>query len=97
MILPLDGIKVLEVGQALAGDADIMIQNLRHGIVDNVRVGAEAMLRENLRLIYCSVWAFGASGPLPLAPGFDPLLQAFGVVMTMTGRPDDPPTYCAPA
>jgi crotonobetainyl-CoA:carnitine CoA-transferase CaiB-like acyl-CoA transferase len=83
--------------KALARDADIMIQNLRPGIVDDVGIGAEAMLRENPRLIYCSIWAFGASGPLRLAPGFDPLLQAFGAVMTMTGRPDDPPTFCAPA
>jgi crotonobetainyl-CoA:carnitine CoA-transferase CaiB-like acyl-CoA transferase len=83
--------------KALARDADIMIQNLRPGIVDEVGIGADAMLRENPRLIYCSIWAFGASGPLRLAPGFDPLLQAFGAVMTMTGRPDDPPTFCAPA
>jgi hypothetical protein len=31
------------------------------------------------------------------APGFDPLAQAFGGVMTLTGRPEDPPTFCAPA
>ena len=32
-----------------------------------------------------------------MAPGFDPLLQAYGGVMTLTGRPEDPPTFCAPA
>ena len=50
----------------------------------------------NPRLIYCSIWAFGYQGPLRLAPGFDPLLQAYGAVMTLTGRPEDPPTFCAP-
>jgi formyl-CoA transferase len=83
--------------KALACDADIMIQNLRPGIMDEVGIGAEAMLKMNPRLIYCSIWAFGSRGPLRLAPGFDPLLQAYGAVMTMTGRPDDPPTFCAPA
>ena len=83
--------------KTLAGDADIMIQNLRPGIVDEVGIGPEAMLQVNPRLIYCSIWAFGNAGPLRLAPGFDPLLQAFGAVMTLTGRPDDPPTFCAPA
>jgi crotonobetainyl-CoA:carnitine CoA-transferase CaiB-like acyl-CoA transferase len=83
--------------KAMARDADIMIQNLRPGIVDEVGIGADVMLQVNPRLIYCSIWAFGNRGPLRLAPGFDPLLQAYGAVMTMTGRPDDPPTFCAPA
>ncbi|TWT15159.1 CaiB/BaiF CoA-transferase family protein [Reyranella sp. CPCC 100927] len=81
----------------LAGAADILIQNLRPGIVDDCGIGPDAMLAAHPRLIYCSIWAFGAKGPLRLAPGFDPLLQAFGAVMTMTGRPQDPPTFCAPA
>ena len=81
----------------LLGDADIMIQNLRPGIVDALGIGPEAMLAAHPRLIYCSIWAFGYQGPLRLAPGFDPLLQAYAAVMTMTGRPEDPPTFCAPA
>ena len=83
--------------KALVRDADIMIQNLRPGIVDEVGIGPDVMRSINPRLIYCSIWAFGARGPLRLAPGFDPLLQAFAAVMTLTGRPDDPPTFCAPA
>jgi len=83
--------------KALAQDADILIQNLRPGIVDELGIGADAMLAVNPRLIYCSIWAFGAKGPMRLAPGFDPLLQAYAAVMTMTGRPEDPPTFCAPA
>ena len=81
----------------LVKTADILIQNLRPGIVDDVGIGPDAMLAVNPRLIYCSIWAFGYTGPLRLAPGFDPLLQAYGAVMTMTGRPQDPPTFCAPA
>jgi crotonobetainyl-CoA:carnitine CoA-transferase CaiB-like acyl-CoA transferase len=82
---------------ALAREADILIQNLRPGIVDAAGIGPDAMLAANPRLIYCSIWAFGHQGPLRLAPGFDPLLQAYAGVMTLTGRPDDPPTFCAPA
>ncbi len=83
--------------KGLVRKADILIQNLRPGIVDDVGIGPDAMLAINPRLIYCSIWAFGYTGPLRLAPGFDPLLQAYGAVMTMTGRPEDPPTFCAPA
>ena len=81
----------------LARDADIVIQNLRPGIVDDFGIGPDALMAVNPRLIYCSIWAFGSTGPLRRAPGFDPLLQCYGAVVSLTGRPDDPPTFCAPA
>jgi len=83
--------------KALVKDADILIQNLRPGIVDDLGIGPDALMAVNPRLIYCSIWAFGHTGPLKLAPGFDPLLQCYGAVVTLTGRPEDPPTFCAPA
>jgi crotonobetainyl-CoA:carnitine CoA-transferase CaiB-like acyl-CoA transferase len=52
------------------------------------------MLERHPRLVYVSIWAFGYQGPMRLAPGFDPLLQAFGGMMSLTGRPEDPPTLC---
>lgn len=82
---------------ALVREADILIQNLRPGVVDQFGIGPEAMRAVNPRLIYCSIWAFGHGGPLKLAPGFDPLLQCYGAVVSLTGRPEDPPTFCAPA
>jgi crotonobetainyl-CoA:carnitine CoA-transferase CaiB-like acyl-CoA transferase len=78
----------------LAADADILIQNLRPGVVDALGIGPEAMLARHPRLIYCSIWAFGYQGPLRLNPGFDPLLQAYGGMMSVTGQPDGPPTFC---
>jgi crotonobetainyl-CoA:carnitine CoA-transferase CaiB-like acyl-CoA transferase len=81
----------------LVRDADILIQNLRPGIVGDLGIGPDAMMMVNPRLIYCSIGAFGHTGPLKLAPGFDPLLQCYGAVVTLTGRPEDPPTFCAPA
>jgi len=78
----------------LCETADILIQNLRPGVVDEIGIGPEAMLKRHPRLIYCSIWAFGYEGPLRLKPGFDPLLQAYGGMMSVTGRPEDPPTFC---
>jgi crotonobetainyl-CoA:carnitine CoA-transferase CaiB-like acyl-CoA transferase len=83
--------------KTLVADADILIQNLRSGVVADCGIGPDVMCAVNPRLIYCSVWAFGKNGPLRNAAGFDPLLQAYGGVMSLTGRPDDPPTFCAPA
>ncbi len=81
----------------LARDADILIQNLRPGVVEELGIGPAALLEANPRLIYCSIWAFGHAGPLRLAPGFDPLLQAYGAMMSVTGGPDDPPTFAGAA
>jgi formyl-CoA transferase len=87
----------IEKLKALVRDADILIQNLRSGVVDALGIGPDVLRAVNPRLVYCSIWAFGPRGPLSKAPGFDPLLQAFGGVMMQTGRHDDPPTFCAPA
>lgn len=81
----------------LVKDADILIQNLRPGLVDKFGIGPADLRAVNPRLIYCNIWAFGAKGPLKLAPGFDPLLQAFGAMMTLTGRAEDPPTFAGAA
>jgi crotonobetainyl-CoA:carnitine CoA-transferase CaiB-like acyl-CoA transferase len=78
----------------LCETADILIQNLRPGVVDEIGIGPETMLKRHPRLIYCSIWAFGYQGPMRMKPGFDPLLQAYGAMMTVTGRPEDPPTFC---
>ena len=80
----------------LCETADILIQNLRPGVVDDIGIGPEAMLKRHPRLIYCSIWAFGYQGPLKMKPGFDPLLQAYGGMMSVTGRAEDPPTFAAP-
>jgi formyl-CoA transferase len=87
----------IEKLKTLVRDADILIQNLRSGVVNDLGIGPDDMQAINPRLIYCSIWAFGPKGPLSKAPGFDPLLQAFGGVMMQTGRHEDPPTFCAPA
>ena len=84
----------VEALHRLCETADILIQNLRPGVVEELGIGPEAMLARHPRLIYCSIWAFGYQGPLRLKPGFDPLLQAYGGMMSVTGRPEDPPTFC---
>jgi crotonobetainyl-CoA:carnitine CoA-transferase CaiB-like acyl-CoA transferase len=84
----------VEALNRLCETADILIQNLRPGVVDEIGIGPEAMLKRHPRLIYCSIWAFGYQGPMRMQPGFDPLLQAYGAMMTVTGRAEDPPTFC---
>ena len=63
---------------------------MRAGLVTQYGIGAE--LRErNPRLVYCNLGAFGAKGPYLNRPGYDPLMQAFGGIMSVTGNEGEPP------
>ncbi len=77
--------------KALIGRADVVIQNLRPGQVDALGLGPKEMTAANPKLIYASIGAFGATGPLKDQPGYDPLMQAMGGVMSVTGEPGRPP------
>ncbi len=74
----------------LARRADAVIQNQRPGLVDKLGIGADVLCADNPRLVYASIHAFGKSGPLADRPGYDPLMQAFGGVMSTQGEPDRP-------
>jgi crotonobetainyl-CoA:carnitine CoA-transferase CaiB-like acyl-CoA transferase len=76
----------------LIGEADVVVQNLRPGAIDELGLGAETLTRRFPRLVYCSVWAFGHAGPMRLKPGYEPLLQAFSGLMMMNGDEGGPPT-----
>lgn len=74
----------------MVSDADIVIQNMRAGLVTQFGIGAE-LREQNPRLIYCNLGAFGATGPYVKRPGYDPLMQAFGGIMSVTGNEGEPP------
>jgi crotonobetainyl-CoA:carnitine CoA-transferase CaiB-like acyl-CoA transferase len=82
--------------ELIVAEADIVIQNMRPGLVE--RFGIDARLRQrNPRLIYCNLGAFGSEGPLSDRPGYDPLMQAFGGIMSVTGEEDRPPVRVGPS
>jgi crotonobetainyl-CoA:carnitine CoA-transferase CaiB-like acyl-CoA transferase len=66
--------------------ADVVIQNLRPGVIEAAGLGAPALLATKPELIVCDLCAFGATGPLADKPGYDPLMQAFVGLMSMTGE-----------
>lgn len=71
--------------------ADVLIQNLRPGVMDELGLGAEDLLAANPRLVYCSLWAFGHKGPMHLKPGYEPMIQAFSGLFSINGTEDGPP------
>src|SRR5262249_50217052 len=65
--------------------ADVVMENLRPGVVERLGVDYQTLRALNPRIVYSSVTAFGSHGPYRDQPGFDPLLQAEGGVMATQG------------
>jgi crotonobetainyl-CoA:carnitine CoA-transferase CaiB-like acyl-CoA transferase len=86
--LALDLKRGCEVLLRLVDSADVFIQSLRPGTAVRLGFGPDELRARNKRLVYCDVGAFGKVGPLSELPGYDPLLQAFGGIMSVTGEPD---------
>lgn len=80
----------------IGAEADVVIQNLRPGLAARLGLG-EALRARAKRLVYCNLGAFGAGGPLADRPGYDPLMQAFGGIMSVTGEPGRPPVRVGPS
>ncbi|MGH2950227.1 MAG: CaiB/BaiF CoA transferase family protein [Solirubrobacteraceae bacterium] len=81
----------VEVARELADWADVVVENFTPGVADRLGIGAEALRARNPRLIYCSVSGFGQTGPYRERRGYDPILQAMGGLMGLTGERDGGP------
>jgi len=73
------------------GTRDILVQNMRPGSLEGFGLGAEALRALYPQLIYCSLHAFGAKGPLALKPGYEPIVQAFAGMFSVNGLAEAPP------
>lgn len=65
--------------------ADVVLQNMRPGAIDKLGLGAAALRAKKPSLITCDLGAYGRTGPLKDRPGYDPLMQAHGGIMSVTG------------
>ena len=74
----------------LADRADVFLQSLRPGLAEELGLGPEPLRARNPRLVYCSVGAYGRTGPLASEPGYDALMQAAGGLISVTGEPGRP-------
>jgi len=80
-----------QLRQLILDRADAVIQNLRVGVLDRYGLGRKELTAEKPSLIYCDLSAFGEEGPLAAKPGYDPLMQAFAGIMSVTGEGGDRP------
>jgi crotonobetainyl-CoA:carnitine CoA-transferase CaiB-like acyl-CoA transferase len=83
-----------EALKRLIKTADVFVENYRPGAFESLGLGYEDMRALNPGLIYCSISAFGSTGPRREQTGYDSVLQAFSGMMAMTGDKDGDPLKC---
>src|ERR671924_1349180 len=91
MTLDLKSPAGVEVLKRLVGRADVLIENFRTGTMESFGLGYDTLAALNPRLVYCSVSAFGRTGPRKDSAGYEALMQAFSGIMSITGEPGGQP------
>jgi crotonobetainyl-CoA:carnitine CoA-transferase CaiB-like acyl-CoA transferase len=74
----------------LVRKADVFVENFRPGVAERLGLGYETLRALNSRLVYCSISAFGQSGPYAKKPGFDTLGQAMSGLLGLLADPEEP-------
>lgn len=84
----------IEIIRRLVQKSDVLIENFRTGAMEGFGLGYENLAEINPKMIYCSISAFGRTGPRAQEAGYEALMQAFSGIMSVTGEPDGPPVRC---
>ena len=80
-----------EVIDCLLARADVVVQAFRKGVIERMGFDYEAVKAKHPKIVYASLTGYGSEGPYANTPGYDPLLQAYSGIMSITGQPDGPP------
>jgi crotonobetainyl-CoA:carnitine CoA-transferase CaiB-like acyl-CoA transferase len=76
----------------LCDSADVVVEAFRPGVVDRLGVGYQTVAERNPRIVYCSIAAFGQTGPLAHKPAHDPAIEALSGVLSLNLGSDGEPT-----
>ena len=86
-----------DVFRRLLTTADVLLENFGPGVIDRLGFGYPALKQLNPRLVYASIKGFGSHGPYSDYKSYEPIAQAMGGAMSVTGYPEGPPTYVWPS
>ncbi|MFQ5534025.1 MAG: CaiB/BaiF CoA transferase family protein [Sphingomonadales bacterium] len=81
-----------DVFEKLLGQADVIIENYRPGVMDKLGYGWRDLHARFPRLIYAAASGFGQTGPYRARAAYDMVVQGMGGIMSVTGHPGGPPT-----
>ncbi|NEU31405.1 CoA transferase [bacterium LRH843] len=74
--------------EQLVKGADVVIENFKTGTLERLGLDYRRLESINPKIILCSVTGYGQTGPFKHFPGYDPVIQAVGGLMDVTGQPD---------
>src|ERR1700680_370394 len=86
-----------ELFKQLIAKSDVLVENFSPGALDRLGLRWEVLSKINPRLIYATIKGFGSYGPYAAYKSFEPVAQAMGGAMSITGFPENPPTFVVPA
>jgi formyl-CoA transferase len=76
----------------LVQTADVVLENFGPGTMERLGFGYDTLKQLNPSIVYASIKGFGSYGPYSAFKSFEPVAQAMGGSMSVTGFPDNPPT-----
>lgn len=96
LTLDLDQAAGRKIFLELAAKADVVVQNLRTGSADRRGVGYDAVKAVNPKIVFCSITAYGNTGPKQSHAAYDSVVQAWSGLMSVTGTPEAAPLKVGP-
>ena len=76
--------------EQMVATADVVVENLGPGAMERLGLGYERLRQINPRVIAASIKGFGSSGPYAKFKSFEPIAQAMGGAISLTGSPETP-------
>ena len=97
LTLDLKSVEGKKLFKKVISESDVLVENFAPGALDRMGLGYDTLSEINPRLIYSTIKGFGTYGPYSDFKSFEPIAQAMGGAMSVTGFPENPPTYVWPA
>lgn len=83
-----------DIALSIMRKANVVLENNRPGVMERLGLGWTRIHKDNPKLIYCSISAYGQTGPRANQGGFDVTMQAASGLMSTTGEPEGAPVKC---
>ncbi len=80
-----------EILYQLAARSDVFVEAFRPGVVERLGVDYEKIKARAPDIVYCSISAFGQSGPYAARPAHDLATEALAGILSVTQGPDRQP------